>query len=333
MHEMTEPTQPEYELRAKLYTKLHAVMTDVAYIKRDAKNDFHGYKYASEAAIKSAIHQALVKHGVQFMLAVVDVQERESAPTKGGKAQWITRALMEFEFTDIATGYSIAKQFAGQGIDGEDKGLYKAITGGLKYALTSSFLIETGDDPEGETDQGQRMKAARMRSIENVAQKVGDGDKGYDKKAALESIARERDRLLETLGQERGQAVLKNVLRKHGWVTIDDHIDNAAEARALYKALAVARIEESDEQGEAQPATQPAPKQPVRDKPVTTGKFAYLADFKALKEKHGEDRYRAALGRAGWEKSNLIPPNDRKKVLDEVAEDLAAGHAVAQEKW
>lgn len=208
---------PEYDLRAKLYTKLHAVMTDVAYIKKDAKNEFHNYKYASEAAIKSAVHEALVKHRVLFMLSVVDVHERDAAPTAKGKAQWITRALMEYEFTDADTGYSIAKQFAGQGIDGEDKGLYKAITGGLKYALTSAFLIETGDDPEGETDQGQRKKAAMSRSLDKAAEAVGTNKEGkHDINAMIDALGREKTALIELLGDEHGVAVYREVLVANG---------------------------------------------------------------------------------------------------------------------
>lgn len=250
MHETAEPMQPEYELRAKLYTKLHAVMGDVAYIKRDAKNDFHRYSYASEAAIKSALHKAFVEHRIVFLLSVVDVQDRDAADTKSGKKQWITRAVVEYEFTDIDTGYSVAKLFAGQGIDGEDKGLYKSVTGAIKYVLTSAFLIETGDDPESETDQGQRVKAAQRRSIEKVSKGIGTDDKGaFDVSKMIAALQAEKVRLIEMLGDEAGDARYRSVLRKHGVEKSNDKklMASRERAAALWQDLKIAVIEAADE--------------------------------------------------------------------------------------
>jgi hypothetical protein len=47
-------------------------------------------------------------------------------------------------------------EWAGQGDDGADKGVYKAYTGALKYFLMKTFLIPTGDDPEGDSRTDQR---------------------------------------------------------------------------------------------------------------------------------------------------------------------------------
>jgi hypothetical protein len=239
MHEAM--TQPEDMTgRAALYRKLHAVMKDVQYIQKDAQNDFHRYRYASEAAIKGALHKAFVEHGIIFMMGVLDVQEREGGETKSGKRQWITRAMMQYEFTDIDTGYSITNTFAGQGIDGEDKGLYKAITGALKYVLTTSFLIETGDDPESETDQGQRRKAAMTKTIEKAASGVGTNEKGgHDIGKMIEALETEKARLIELLGEIAGTTVYYDTLTQYGVRHANDKklMANREKAVALWKAL------------------------------------------------------------------------------------------------
>lgn len=240
----------EMSERAGLYKKLHAVMADVAYIRKDSKNDFHGYKYASEAAVKSALHEAFVKHGLMFMMSVVDVQDREAAPTAKGKAQWITRVTVECEFIDIDTGHAVTKVFAGQGIDSEEKGIFKALTGALKYSLVSQFLIETGDDPEAETDQGQRVKAAQRRTIEKVAKGIGTDDKGaFDVSKMIAALQAEKVRLIELLGDEAGEDRYRSTLRKHGVEKSNDKklMASRERAAALWQDLKMAVIEAADE--------------------------------------------------------------------------------------
>jgi hypothetical protein len=322
-HDQVGIAENDSAVRAALYKKLSAVMGQVAYVKKDARNDFHGYNYASEAAIKGALHRSFVENGIIFLMAILDVQEREAAPTKSGKPQWITRVVTEYEFTDADTGYSITKTFAGQGIDGEDKGLPKAITAALKYALTSTFLIETGDDPEAETDQGQRVNAARLRSIERVAAKVGEGSKGYDKKKAVESIEREIERLKGLAGEAKAGKIMGPLLASMRWGIDwpnDPMLDDQQAARDLFKAIAAAVLEAGDEQSDANPdpakrKSEPKPRQ-------QTGKFAYLDKFQDLKAQHGEAEYYRVLTALGYEKSNQIPVDKRAEVLASMREEL-----------
>lgn len=85
------------------------------------------------------------------------------------------------------------RAWVGVGADiGGDKGIYKAYTGGLKYALLSLFLIPTTDDPErdgftegeGETHRDDARPAApripqdRAMSILMNAKAVGMATEG-----------------------------------------------------------------------------------------------------------------------------------------------------------
>ena len=130
-----------------ILTKLHAIMSEVGYIQKDKKNTFHNYNYASEYAIKTAIHEQLVKHKVLFKVDVTN-QRIDRGVTAKGEPTILTMADLHYTFYDVESGESIEGTFQGQGDDKLDKGIYKAITGGIKYILTSTFLIPTGDDPE-----------------------------------------------------------------------------------------------------------------------------------------------------------------------------------------
>ncbi len=68
--------------------------------------------------------------------------EEEKKKTK------IRTLVLSYRFYDIATGEYIEGSMEGDGADSGDKGVYKAITGAIKYIMTSTFLIPTNDDPE-----------------------------------------------------------------------------------------------------------------------------------------------------------------------------------------
>jgi hypothetical protein len=152
-------------------------MKDCGYIQKDKKNTFHGYSYASEAAIKDRVHAALVEHGVIQQISLLGLTEREITRTnaKGQQvSEWLTTANVHYKFYCCDTGEFIEGTFYGCGVDPSDKGLYKAITGAIKYLLTSQFLIPTGDDPENEEGrtaskeekQGKQQEYLRSKGID-----------------------------------------------------------------------------------------------------------------------------------------------------------------------
>ena len=64
-----------------------------------------------------------------------------------------------YKFVDIESGESIGDFACGQGADKGDKGVYKAITGAIKYVYMKTFNIPTGDDPE-KNDRKPEKKAS-----------------------------------------------------------------------------------------------------------------------------------------------------------------------------
>lgn len=115
-------------------------MSEIGTIEKDATNNFHKYRYASEFAIKKALNPLLIKHGVLFKVDITDHKQHET----------LTVLNLGYRFIDVESGEELSGVFVGSGEDKGDKGVYKAITGAIKYIITSSFLIPTGDDPEKE---------------------------------------------------------------------------------------------------------------------------------------------------------------------------------------
>lgn len=124
-------------------------MSEVDFIAKDKTNEFHHYDYASEQAIKTTIHALLVSHKVLFTLFASNIRHTGT----------LTDVDFIYRFYDVESGEMVEGPFVGTGEDKLDKGTYKAITGAIKYILTTTFLIPTGDDPEKEDKTPKTPKA------------------------------------------------------------------------------------------------------------------------------------------------------------------------------
>ncbi len=128
---------------ARLFTKLATVMGAVARVPKNGHNTFHGYRYVTEADLVEAVREHLAAQNVCLFVSA-DSSKQIDAP-KGGP---VTQVQMTITFACGDTGATFTVNWIGAGQDTGDKGVYKAFTGGLKYALLKCFLVSTGDDPE-----------------------------------------------------------------------------------------------------------------------------------------------------------------------------------------
>ncbi len=136
-----------------LLKKLHTIMAEVDFINTDTKHSLHGYGYASEESIKKRLRGKFVEHGVLFQLNAFGIETERRTDEKGTE-NIITHVDFGYKFIDVATGETLEGQFVGSGEDAGEKGVYQAVTSAIKYILTSTFLIPTGDDPESDGDNG-----------------------------------------------------------------------------------------------------------------------------------------------------------------------------------
>jgi hypothetical protein len=127
-----------------LVKKLAEVMAAVERIPKRGRNDFHKYDYATEADIAATVREELAKRSVMLIPSI----RGEARHPVGEKGSVLTVLEMEMSFHDGESGERLDYPWRGYGTDKEDKGGYKAMTGGEKYFLLKTFLMPTGDDPE-----------------------------------------------------------------------------------------------------------------------------------------------------------------------------------------
>lgn len=176
-----------------LKEKLVKVSDALRYLQKDKKNTMQGYSYLSEAKIKEEIQDKFIEQGIVFNYSTVFVREYEISPTSKGTKQFCTVANGTYEFIDVKGDEKISGTWFGSGSDTGDKGLYKAITGGIKYVLNTNFLIPTGDDPEndehvnGKHEPQQAAPEDNYTTLKKTLMKKYKGDK-EKAKAEFEKI-------------------------------------------------------------------------------------------------------------------------------------------------
>lgn len=152
----------EETTRTAILKKIAAVRKDVGYIQKGGRNASQNYSFLSERQITELFKELFDKHGVVFTYssAITDVR----VSPKG--TQLITAVKVNYAFMDVDTGEVLGGVAAGQGADPGDKGVYKAITGAIKYVFMKTFLIPTGDDPEDDSKEEKKETRKRIKKTE-----------------------------------------------------------------------------------------------------------------------------------------------------------------------
>lgn len=146
-----------------IYAKIAQVMARVETIPKSGYNSYHSYPYATETDVLNAIRPLMVEAGLVLIPMAAEAQTSPSAGAedKGKSGHDVTTVKMRFILADAESGETIEGPWLGQGQDTQDKGVYKAITGGHKYLLMKLFQVPTGDDPERDSPPSKAKKAPK----------------------------------------------------------------------------------------------------------------------------------------------------------------------------
>ena len=153
-----KPKQKEGKELVSLLKKLHTIQGKVEKMEKDGFNDFNKYKYLTETQVTIKMKRLLDEVGVMFTFGS-EVVKMEDIGQQTGVVVRIT-----YRFWDIDTGCYIENIVDGIGADKGDKGVYKGMTGAIKYIYMKTFNIPTGDDPENEKTPVKE----KVKNTENV---------------------------------------------------------------------------------------------------------------------------------------------------------------------
>ena len=117
--------------------------------EKDGINRFQSYKYVTEKQYKNNFKKALKQVGLLWKMETLEYQ---FIPEISDKMHLII-CKFKGRLIDPETGEYEEYIFFGSGADNSDKGLYKAITGGLKFFLAANFNVAEDMEPESDRNE------------------------------------------------------------------------------------------------------------------------------------------------------------------------------------
>lgn len=130
--------------RLNIYQRLHAVMEEVDYIQKCQKKMNGQYTFVQADAVVAKLRGPLLKHGI-FLVPTITHSSQDGNRT-------IVNLAVAFVCIDKPED-RFEVEYPGHGVDNQDKGIGKAITYAMKYALLKTFFLETGDEDDNEAHQ------------------------------------------------------------------------------------------------------------------------------------------------------------------------------------
>lgn len=144
-----------------IYEKIHKIMEEVEYIQKEQPKDGVPYSHITHDSVTRKLRPKLVEHRIIVVPCVKDIEQKVT--TAEGKDRYgntkiatsiFTAATVEVDFVNIEDPKDrISVTMVGQGIDTQDKGIGKAISYAVKYAMLKLFNFETGDEEENRTEK------------------------------------------------------------------------------------------------------------------------------------------------------------------------------------
>lgn len=153
-----------------IYGAIAAIMRETKAIAKGEKNEQQGFMFRGIDAVMNELHDLFANNGVFILPEVLDYNVTEKV-TGRGTILYYTRAKVKYHFIaeDSSEVFSIN---VGEAMDSGDKGMNKAMSIALKYALMQMLLIPTKEskDPDAVSVEETRPKtiAEIMQSLDPV---------------------------------------------------------------------------------------------------------------------------------------------------------------------
>ena len=165
-------TEEKKNVESGLMHKLVEITQAVERIPKNGHNKHQNYDYALESDIKDVVRKEMANRNLMMIPNELS-RTMTQIPTKNGSQQLVTLEI-EFTVNDADSGEAFKMVGYGDGQDSGDKAVYKAKTGALKYALTSLFMIPTGDDPEKPLQPPKVIDKEQLQAIEENIDQVAN---------------------------------------------------------------------------------------------------------------------------------------------------------------
>ena len=146
------------EKTPKIYGAIATIMRETKAIAKTEKNTQQNFMFRGIDSVMNELHDIFANNGVFILPEVLDFNVSEKA-TARGSLLYYTRAKIKFHFV-AEDASEVTTVNVGEAMDSGDKGMNKAMSIALKYALMQMLLIPTKEekDPDAFTAPETRPK-------------------------------------------------------------------------------------------------------------------------------------------------------------------------------
>ena len=130
----------------KMYGAIAAIMRDTKAIGKSEKNVQQGFMFRGIDNVMNELHNLFAQNGVFILPEVLNFDVTEKL-TARGSIMYYTRATIKFHFV-AEDASEVCTVNVGEAMDSGDKGMNKAMSIALKYALMQMLLIPTKEDKD-----------------------------------------------------------------------------------------------------------------------------------------------------------------------------------------
>lgn len=183
----------EKSTQPAIYAALASIMEETKAIGKTERNQQQNFMFRGIDNVMNELHGLFAKYKVFILPDVLNYEVSEKV-TKSGSIMYYTRAKICFHFITI-DGSEVTITNVGEAMDSGDKGMNKAMSVALKYALMQMLLIPTQDekDPDATTPPETRPK-----TIAEIADSLDPTKDGLLKEALNRIVgATDKDSLLK----------------------------------------------------------------------------------------------------------------------------------------
>lgn len=176
-----------------IYAALASIMEETKAIGKTERNQQQNFMFRGIDNVMNELHGLFAKYKVFILPDVLNYEVSEKV-TKSGSIMYYTRAKICFHFMAI-DGSEVTITNVGEAMDSGDKGMNKAMSVALKYALMQMLLIPTQDekDPDATTPPETRPK-----TIAEIADSLDPTKDGLLKEALNRIVgATDKDSLMK----------------------------------------------------------------------------------------------------------------------------------------
>jgi hypothetical protein len=192
-------TQPK-----NIYQRLNQVMAEVESVQKESKKVNNQYTYVSHDAVSKALHMPMQRAGIMMIPDIAELIQDSNR----------TVVKMAISFVNIDKPEDrIVVNYTGYGIDSQDKGIGKAVSYAVKYALLKVFCLETGDDVEkdnvdykADPKKAEEVALLSDEQIHSIAKIIGNNNERLTKLLNHFNV-----RLLREIPAEHYEGIIKGL--------------------------------------------------------------------------------------------------------------------------